>query len=99
MSIGADRRRDDRAHMMSGKVGLVHMPECSSASALGLFVLRRKVPASRGATRYLGDVMGQQSWEARAFGVRASALLAERFPTEKVIHWFRTNSGSILSSI
>ena len=45
---------------------------------------RRQVPASREATRYLGDVMGQQSWEARAFGVRASALLAERFPTEKV---------------
>ncbi|CAN0249443.1 unnamed protein product, partial [Ectocarpus sp. 4 AP-2014] len=41
------------------------------------------VPASRGTTRHLGDVMGQQSWEARAFGVQASALLAERFPTEE----------------
>ena len=28
--------------------------------------------------------MGQQTWEARAFGVRAAALFAERFPTEEV---------------
>ncbi|CAN0218717.1 unnamed protein product [Scytosiphon promiscuus] len=41
------------------------------------------VPVCRGATVHLFDVMAQQSWEARAFGVRASALLAERFPTEK----------------
>ena len=43
-----------------------------------------KVPACRSATRYLGDVMAQQSWEARAFGVRAASALAERFPTEEV---------------
>ena len=59
---------------------------------------RRQVPASREATRYLGDVMGQQSWEARAFGVRASALLAERFPTEKVawLAWMVRPPGSEL---
>lgn len=42
------------------------------------------MPACRAATAYLGDVMEQQSWEARAFGVRAAALIAERFPTEEV---------------
>lgn len=43
-----------------------------------------KVPACRGVARHLADVMTQQSWEARAFGVRAAALLALRFPTEEV---------------
>lgn len=44
----------------------------------GLFLLEGNDAVPRDAT-------GHRSLEARAFGVRARALLAERFPAEKVI--------------
>lgn len=64
-----------------------------SSNHVFLAIVLGKVPACRSATQYLGDVMGQQSWEARAFGVRAAALLAERFPTEEVGRACFVNGG------